>query len=223
MKKLLFLSITVFTFLACSQNVEQDQTGENPNLVADIFSEIYYDQESDIYTYRNNEPVNGQYTKEFDDGSKHADLIFENGSIRSGQVMRGNGTHLTTYSTEGEIKIITSYYENENPSYRIAYLNDKSSPIEMRTWYENGTPSVQSTQSVAKIWHENGQLQSEVELVDGKMHGKGIQWHENGEIAAETYYKDDQWHGTFKKWDEEGNLISEREYDMGKPVAENME
>lgn len=223
MKKLLFLSIIIFVFNACSQNNEQDQINQFDDFVAGIFSEIYYDQDSDLYTYRNDEPANGRFTNEFDDGSKHADLIFENGHIRSGQIMREDGTHLTTYSTEAGIRIFTQYHENENPSYRIAYVNDKSSPIEMRTWHENGTPSVQITQSFSRIWHENGQLQSEIELVDGKMHGKGIQWHENGEIAGETHYKDDQWHGTFKKWDEEGNLISEKEYDMGKPVAENME
>lgn len=221
MKKLLLLSFVTCFAIACSNQQSQNQNDQTSNLVANIFSDISYNDDEGFYTYLNDELVNGRYTSEFADGSKEADLIFEEGIIRNGQIMREDGTHLSTYSTEAGISIFTSYYDNENPSYRFAFADDMSSPIETRTWFENGNPSVKITRDISKMWHENGQLQSEVELADGKMHGKGLHWHENGELAAETFYKDDEWHGTFKEWDEEGNLVSEKEYDMGRLVSEN--
>lgn len=217
MKQLLSLFILFFVLLSCSDEIDHEQS----DLISKIFPEIYISGETGLYIDKSGEPVDGHYTLAFEDGTDQADLIFENGSVLNGTLWRKEGTIYTTYATENNRTVWTSYTENEIQNFRFVYEDDKSSPLKTSTWYEDGTPKLEITQTRSRMWHKNGQLQSEIELVDGKMHGKGLHWHENGEIAGETHYKDDQWHGTFKKWDEQGNLISEKVYDMGIPVSED--
>ena len=101
------------------------------------------------------------------------------------------------------------------------YGEDLSDQREFHVWYNDGSRSVKSDQTVLKQWYKNGQLQFEVPLKNGKPQGKEVWWYKNGQKKYERFYTNDLKNGTFKEWDEEGNIISEKVYDMGKLVSEN--
>ena len=67
-----------------------------------------------------------------------------------------------------------------------------------------------------KQFHENGQLQEEVEFKDGKANGKIKSYYPNGKLKGEGEFKDGKFHGTFKGYHENGKLQIEMGLKDGK-------
>ncbi|WP_293308170.1 toxin-antitoxin system YwqK family antitoxin [Pedobacter sp. UBA5917] len=61
--------------------------------------------------------------------------------------------------------------------------------------------------------HSNGNLNYEIECVNGYPEGVQRHYYENGQINQESFLKYNQEYGIMKEWDEHGNLLSE--YDWG--------
>jgi antitoxin component YwqK of YwqJK toxin-antitoxin module len=89
--------------------------------------------------------------------------------------------------------------------YNHFYLEDRSVPYT----------------GVCKLFHKNGQLKQERELVDGKNNGYYRVYSESGVLLEEGSFLNNRHHGVFKYFDESGNLIVEAEYENGVRKAGN--
>ncbi|CAN5340152.1 hypothetical protein BH23BAC3_BH23BAC3_03230 [soil metagenome] len=216
MRKSIFILITITFLFSCNSLPEDLRTDH----VSDIFPEIFVSEKYGLYTDRNGEPQNGTFLSKFSDGSKHAKLKLVDGMITDGFIRLQNGDINSDYSSiDGRI-YHTVYQENGEPVMLTVYEGDYNQQKEFHVWHENGAPLVQITNSMMRTWYENGQLQMQMPLKNGKIHGKSIAWHKNGKLRAENHFTDDVMDGRFKEWDEEGNLIQKHTYEMGQLITE---
>lgn len=58
-------------------------------------------------------------------------------------------------------------------------------------------------------YHQNGQVISEGEYVNGNEQGLWRDYYPNGQLAAEGFYKDGKEVGVWRYWNEEGDLIDQ--------------
>jgi antitoxin component YwqK of YwqJK toxin-antitoxin module len=89
--------------------------------------------------------------------------------------------------------------------YNHFYLEDRSVPY-------NG---------ICKVFHKNGQLKQEREIVEGKNNGYYRVYSESGVLLEEGNFLNNRHHGFFKYFNEEGELIIEVEYENGVRKAGN--
>lgn len=74
---------------------------------------------------------------------------------------------------------------------------------------------------ICKIFHNNGQLKQEREIVDGKNNGYYRVFSETGVLMEDGNFLNNRHHGVFKYFDDKGNLIVEAEYENGVRKAGN--
>ncbi len=199
--------------VSCNSEITPSQSDQ----ITEMFDEIHLSDKTNLYSGRDGNPVSGHFTSFFDDETRQADLTFRNGMITDGSVWREDGVLRMTYHTEDGIVSQTIFRENGQASIEFLFDDNPVSPAGVNSWFDDGTPSIQSNREKTRMWHENGRLKMESSLINGKIDGKVVIWHENGEIAAENHFKNDKPHGTFKEWDEEGSLISKKVYEKGMP------
>jgi antitoxin component YwqK of YwqJK toxin-antitoxin module len=89
--------------------------------------------------------------------------------------------------------------------YNHFYLEDRSVPYT----------------GVCKIFHKNGQLKQERQIVDGKNNGYYRVFSESGIMLEEGGFLNNRHHGTFRYFDDNGDLIIEVEYENGVRKAGN--
>lgn len=75
---------------------------------------------------------------------------------------------------------------------------------------------------ICKLFHKNGQLKQEREIVDGKNNGYYRSYSDQGILLEEGFFKDNRHHGVFKYFDENGDLTVEAEYKNGVRKAGNL-
>lgn len=68
----------------------------------------------------------------------------------------------------------------------------------------NGLPD-----GLAQRWYENGQLMGKLAFVHGKPEGLNHWWHENGQLMLESTYNNGKGVGVYRKWHEDGRLEAE--------------
>lgn len=90
--------------------------------------------------------------------------------------------------------------------YNHFYLEDRNEPYT----------------GVCKIFHKNGQLKQEREIVDGKNNGYYRVYSESGQLLEEGVFKNNRHHGVFRYFEENGDLIVEAEYENGVRKASNV-
>ncbi len=61
-------------------------------------------------------------------------------------------------------------------------------------------------------WYKNGQLEKELNYIDGKLDGKGYYWYENGQLKREVNYSKDKVQSKAIEWFETGQVKSEGGY-----------
>jgi antitoxin component YwqK of YwqJK toxin-antitoxin module len=218
MKYLVHLIILAFSLISCSS----DLTFEQQNHITETFSDIHISDELNLYVDKKGNLYNGKYTSSFDDGTPQADLLFENGMIVSGSIRGRDGICQVVYSAENGRVTETMLMPGGQPKLESVYENSVNNPVVFNVWYDDGTPFVRNDRSMAKMWHENGQIASAAPMIDGRMHGKVTGWHEDGTLAFENHFKDDKLHGTMKEWDKEGTLVRKRIYEMGTLISEEL-
>lgn len=89
--------------------------------------------------------------------------------------------------------------------YNHFYLEDRSVPYT----------------GICKVFHKNGQLKQERQIVDGKNNGYYRVYSESGILLEEGNFLNNRHHGIFKYFDENGALIIEVEYENGVRKAGN--
>lgn len=90
--------------------------------------------------------------------------------------------------------------------YNHFYLNDRKEPYT----------------GICKLFHKNGQLKQERQLVEGKNNGFYRNYSEGGILIEEGEFLNNRHHGKFRHFDDQGNLIIEIEYDNGVQVGEKI-
>ena len=211
MRKSIFLLLTMPFLFSCSSLPD----GLKADHISDIFPEILISEKYGLYTGRNGELQNGTFVSKFSDGSKQAKLKLTDGMITDGFIRLKNGEIQSDYSSIDGRSYHTMYRENGKPAMLTVYEGNYSQRKEFHVWYENGSPSMQNTKSMIRTWYKNGQLQLEMPMRNGKIHGKAYAWHKNGMLKAKNHFTDDVMDGRFKEWDENGKLVNERIYEMG--------
>ena len=90
-----------------------------------------------------------------------------------------------------------------------------------KVYYEDGSRLAEECYSgngYNRSWFENGNLQSEVEVVDGKQQGTYTSWYANGKKKEEAVYRDGQRQGRTQEWHENGQLKIREPYAEDKGI-----
>lgn len=66
-----------------------------------------------------------------------------------------------------------------------------------------------------KLFHSNGSLKMEEELVNGISHGTVRSWYRNGRLEYETQYINGLLHGPYNSWFSDGKSSTEAHYENG--------
>jgi len=105
---------------------------------------------------------------------------------------------------------------------KVEKIWDSSNHYIQRKYYLNGSPMLEFSQrdddvlhGLMKLWHENGQLEREVEWINGAREGKDIWYHENGEVSSITYCVNDLEHGEYFRYYDNGQIKEKGVYDKG--------
>ncbi|NND23134.1 MAG: TIGR02281 family clan AA aspartic protease, partial [Acidimicrobiia bacterium] len=91
----------------------------------------------------------------------------------------------------------------------------------LRKWHENGQLELEVTVKngkpvgVAKGWYEDRQLKFEGTYRDGKLHGVEKKWYENGKPWETVTWKDGKLDGIYKSWYKNRQLEFEQTYTEG--------
>jgi hypothetical protein len=110
------------------------------------------------------------------------------------------------------------YYECGQLNYERCFKNGK--PIgTWKSWFQNGYSKEDiphdlngMKNGIYRIWHENGNLFTEMMFVNDILNGINRRWYENGNLQFEGDYENGKQKGLTKIWDEEGKIISELFY-----------
>jgi antitoxin component YwqK of YwqJK toxin-antitoxin module len=108
-------------------------------------------------------------------------------------------------------------------SYGLFGLFDKTVCVETDTQERNGLvylPNQQEPFTGKNLCkYENGQIELEGKVKDGKLDGKMTAWHENGQKKYERNYKDGKLDGKMTEWHENGQKKYERNYKDGECIS----
>jgi antitoxin component YwqK of YwqJK toxin-antitoxin module len=72
---------------------------------------------------------------------------------------------------------------------------------------------------IERTYYPNGELNSELPYVGGKLHGVGKWWRESGQLFLECPYVDGKRHGMSKQWWRNGDISGFWLYNQGELVA----
>jgi hypothetical protein len=93
-----------------------------------------------------------------------------------------------------------------------------------RYWHENGQLELEinyvngEREGLSRFWWSNGQLGEETNYVNGKEEGLSRRWHENGQLWSEGNLVNGGIEGWWRLWDENGQLAGEDCYRNGEEV-----
>ena len=158
-------------------------------------------------------------------------FTYENGRVKSGKFYGKDGV-----STKFEIIPFTGNYDSTRDEYckelMRGFPNDfmdcKKYDLLIENYlYEKGKISSITTALNFKdirnrFYYPNGEINFEVNLLDGVYHGKFISYHPNGVIRSKVNYKNGKEHGDWSTFYESGNLKSLMTYNDGKVVDKSL-
>jgi antitoxin component YwqK of YwqJK toxin-antitoxin module len=106
---------------------------------------------------------------------------------------------ILTFILFGCNKSVDTYYKNGKKNSSITYLDLKDS-------IPNGP---------ANWWYENGQLEEEVNFINGHQDGIGKHYYNNGQIKEKVSFTNGKENGLREMWYENGQNLEETEYVNG--------
>jgi antitoxin component YwqK of YwqJK toxin-antitoxin module len=68
---------------------------------------------------------------------------------------------------------------------------------------------------VRRSYHANGNIRSELTLVDGVPHGVTRHWHDNGQLKSQIPLENGLVHGEWKEWNSKGELLGSSHLEQG--------
>lgn len=141
----------------------------------------------------------------------------------------------TAINTAGMKLINSSIHDNEiettygNANFIVSVRTTKREREE--TYYEKSSLTTYSIDVInkagvydkdnglKKIFDDDGNLESEFTLKDGKLHGATKSYYSNGQVKLASFFLNGKKHGISKEYDEEGNLTAEYTFQNGEPTG----
>ena len=108
----------------------------------------------------------------------------------------------TTNGIEDQLEILYYFY----PGFRL----EEEKPV-----INNNKVKGHYVQGLIRRWHDNGQLASEFNYVDGCKVGQDLTWHKNGQPRVKTTYYEGKLDGQYEQYTEGGTLLVSGEYHNG--------
>ena len=110
---------------------------------------------------------------------------------------------------------------------RVIYLPNETKPFTGKNQckYENGQIESEGNVKDGKEdgkwtrWYENGQIMIVSNIIDGRVDGKVTWWYENGQKTGEQYYKDGKHDGNHFLWYENGQINAKANWKDGKCIS----
>jgi len=135
---------------------------------------------------------------------------------------RSDGLSYLPNESEPYTGNVTEYYPSGQLNTEISYVDGKENGL-TRIWHENGQMDmevnvVDDRQILLRSWHKNGQMDVDMAYVDGKQNGFARKWYENGQVKTEINYVDGKENGFARGWYENGQLGGELNYANGEIV-----
>ncbi len=87
---------------------------------------------------------------------------------------------------------------NKDFAAELNYLNNRS--IDTSIYYQN------KPDGKVFDFYENGQLESEYQILNHRVNGEKIEYYENGRTFSKSYYKNGRLEGIYKEFYENGNI-----------------
>ena len=114
--------------------------------------------------------------------------------------------------TVAPVMVVSGTYTGETKDDKPDGKGEFKGLVNKKMWaFEGEFKNGEAFNGKTKQFHENGQLEEEVEFKDGKANGKIKSYYPNGKLKGEGEFKDGKFHGTFKGYHENGKL----EIEMG--------
>ncbi|MEP0985226.1 hypothetical protein [Ekhidna sp.] len=191
---------------------ESGQVMRQGNYVNGLFDGeiIDYNPEGVVVTTSNYESgrLNGPYKQYFDSGDLQQDglyvrdrqegewkLYYQDGTLNATISLKDGELH-------GESKV---YNADGSPLREFRYEGDKISHL-TNLWNSDGEQIIIDGNGRFKSYHENGKLQEEGNVKDGKRVGNWTSYHPSGRKLSIGYYEKDQY-VMQNAWDTSGNLM----------------
>ena len=101
-----------------------------------------------------------------------------------------------------------------NPLY-YALNEEKPYSGNVTSFYPNGQLDSEMTvvngqpDGLVQKWYESGQLEGALTFVDGKPEGLNRWWYENGQLRLESTFVNGEGNGVSRQWHEDGSVKSE--------------
>lgn len=184
------------------------------------------------------EPVNGIVYGEYENGQLMLESHFKNGKYHGfARTWHENGELHTESSWENEKEdgLFSLWYENGQKEMEENYVDGKL--MSQKFWDKNGVERRVLGNELTRLYTENssmlveknkdgypiftgiafdifnnGQLKTEISVIDGKQNGLFKHWYKDGQIKELGYMKDDELDGLQKSWYENGQLQFEASY-----------
>lgn len=159
-------------------------------------------------TYSNGK-LNGSYTAYYNNGSKKAEGIFNDGIEN-----KFDSQNLPSNGREGNWNM---YFENGNLKSELKY-QDGIVNGECKAYFENGMQQFVGVMNDNKFngsfktFYKNGNLEIVTTYKEDKKNGDFISYHENGKIKESGNYILDEKNGTWIYYNESGNKTAEHNY-----------
>lgn len=127
--------------------------------------------------------------------------------------------------TSGEVrnceKVVRRHDTNNTPwiVYYYDVVGRDSTWVEEKWYHDNGVLNLEGPivngkrEGLFKGYYPSGKLMSTGVFHDGLREGRGVVYHENGNISIEGNYKDGAMTGIWKFYDENGEVIDVQEYE----------
>ena len=113
--------------------------------------------------------------------------------------------------------VVSGTYTGETKDDKPDGKGEFKGLVNKKMWaFEGEFKNGEAFNGKTKQFHENGQLEEEVEFKDGKANGKINSYYPNGKLKGEGEFKDGKFHGTFKGYHENGKLQIEMGLKDGK-------
>ena len=113
--------------------------------------------------------------------------------------------------------VVSGTYTGETKDDKPDGKGEFKGLVNKKMWaFEGEFKNGEAFNGKTKQFHENGQLEEEVELKDGKANGKVKSYYPNGQLKDEGEFKDGKLHGTLKGYYKNGKLEAEMGIKDGK-------
>lgn len=154
-------------------------------------------------------------------------LYYENGNIkRELNIQNGEPNGITKdYRDDGTLKAESSYRNGKLDGLNKRFYGDgtfcermwKNDKRQSQICYDKNKNEI-NLNGLIKFYHKNGQLETEINYINGKAEGTYKIYYTDGSLEEEGTYKNDQLDGEIRQFDNSGKIVSIVNYKNGELI-----